>query len=314
MPIQVDPISDSKNNNESDMPDIPTLTRHVQELAGAHGFWNNFSVIFVALTAIAAVLYFIGQWKTIQRGNELSNVQSELIRAKDEELARNLKDKEVEAKRIEIEGRENVARVKADADEKIAGLTAEAERAKAERAEADKQIATAKADAARAKEGIANAEARSLEASAEVSRLRVTVANAERERAMAQKALLELQEQVRPRRLTASQRAKLLEILRSGPKGKVTFEIFVGDTEASDFLDEIAQVLAEAGWIISGGAQSVVSPPRGIGIFVHSKDSPPSFALFLQDALKTIGLDAESHVRDGLPTDIVLLYVGPKKL
>jgi len=292
--------------------DVPTLTTQAQEIARAHGFWNTWSVIFVAVTALAAVLYFIGQWMTNTRGKELSTVQADLIRAKDDELARNLKDKDLQVKRVEAEGRENVARVKAEADEKIAGLTAEAERARTERAEADKQIAIAKADATKAREGIANAEARSLEAAAEVSRLRVTVANAERERAVAQKALLELQQQIRPRRLTAGQRTKLLEILKSGPKGKVTFEIFVGDREAGDFLDEIAQVLAEAGWIPSGGSQNIESPPRGIGIFVHSKDSPPPFAVFLQDALKAIGLDAEAHVRKDLPTDIVLLYVGPK--
>ena len=76
------------------MPDISTLSSQAEELARTHSFWNSWSVIFVAVTAFAAVLYFIGQWMTNKRGNELNTTQVALIRAKDEQLTRDLKEKD----------------------------------------------------------------------------------------------------------------------------------------------------------------------------------------------------------------------------
>jgi hypothetical protein len=302
---------DSKADKRGNMLDVPTLTSQAQEIAKAHSFWNSWSVIFVAVTALAAVLYFIGQWMTNERGKELNIVQSDLIRTKDEELARNLKDKDLAVKRVETEGRENIAKVKAESDEKIAGLTAEAERAKTERAEADRQIAIAKADAARAKEGIANAEARSIEAAAEVSRLRVTVANAEQKRAEAESALLKLQEEVRPRHVSEEQRKYLLRLLTEGPKGQFKLVSLLSAPDADTFSEELGEVLLTAGWTATVKTVSIL-PFKGVRVYAGTDKVKQKLAEFLKGILTQVGIKTDLVFDAELKDDDLMLVIGEK--
>jgi hypothetical protein len=180
----------------------------------------------------------------------------------------------------------------------IARLTSEAERAKTERAEADKQIAIATADAARAKEGIANAEARSLEASAEVSRLQVIVANAEQKRAEAERDLLELQERIKPRRLTAKQGAEFVRVLRSLPNGTVDFgHTSGGGDEAFSFARQLLSLFKEAGWTVKNEASisnHLEIAVTGVGILTRGAPPtepgkpPPAGPLLLTPTLATL--------------------------
>jgi len=117
-----------------------------------------------------------------------------------------------EAVRIENEGKERVAKVEANAKEKIAELTTEAETAKRDRAEADKQIALAKENAERAKAGAAQASQRTAE-------LSLAVEQEARKRAEAERLYLELKEKIKDRHLTTEQRARLLELFKTNPKG-----------------------------------------------------------------------------------------------
>src|SRR5947209_4414582 len=144
---------------------------------------------------------------------------------------------------------EEIARLTKEAE----ALRAEAETAKKERAEADKQIAIAKADAARAKEGIANAEAQSAKASVEVARLQVVVANAETKRAQAERALLEMQERLRQRVITAEQRKIFVSLLKSKPKGRVQISCIEGSNEACSLAADFRTLLLEAGWEVAEG-------------------------------------------------------------
>lgn len=211
-------------------------------------------------------------------------------------------------------------RIETASNEKIAGLTkeaealrAEAERARAERAEADKQIAIAKADAARAKEGIANAEAVSARASVEVARLQVVVANAEQKRAEAERALIELQEKVKPRHLTAEQRARLLELLKANPKGTIHVSAVTGDAESIAFGRELAEVLSEAGWNV--GFNDILTfggTPVGVFITLRSKENVPVRAIILQKALEQVGISAPAELNPNMPEDSVALVVGNK--
>jgi len=211
----------------------------------------------------------------------------------------------------------------AKSNEEIARLTAEAEKARAERAEADKQIAIAKADAARAKEGIATAEARSLEATAEVSRLRVTVANAETARAKAEKDLLELRERIQPRHLTAAQRTRLVQLLRSFSKGQLDIRCPVGNPEAHDFAVELVAVFTSSGWQASLTDHVVMFPtPVGIHLWLHTDqqaapgtaitDAVPERAHSIVNAFNSINLSFEGHFDREVPKDSIWLIVGFK--
>ena len=136
----------------------------------------------------------------------------------------------------------------AKSNEEIARLTKEAEQAKTERAEADKQIAIAKADAAKATEGTAKA-------TAEVARLQAVVANAERKRAEAERALLELQERIKPRKLSAKQSADFVAALRATPKGVIDLGYTSsGCDDCFDFTRQFFGLFKEAGWTIRNEA------------------------------------------------------------
>lgn len=127
--------------------DIQNLTSQVQELAQKHGFWNTWSVRLIALTLVATALYFFAQWMANRRGNELNEKQAALIRAKDNELALDLKAKDEkiaatnqETKRIETEAQTEIARLTSEAEkarEGIAAAQTEAARAN-EKAEAER--------------------------------------------------------------------------------------------------------------------------------------------------------------------------------
>jgi hypothetical protein len=197
----------------------------------------------------------------------------------------------------------------AKSNEEIARLTKEAETAKTERAEANKQIAIAKADAARAKEGIANAEAVSAKASVEVARLQVVVANAEQKRAEAEKALLELQQQVRARHLTIDQRNLLIKFLNFGPKGEFKVATVLSAPDGDTYSAELGLALLEAGWTPNGKTVSILAFK---GVRVYFGKRAESRARHLHAALTNVGIATELITNDELEANAVTLIVGEK--
>lgn len=191
-------------------------------------------------------------------------------------------------------------------NEEIARLTTEAEQSKTDRAEADKQIAIAKADAA--------------QASVQVANLQITVANAEKERAIAQLALLELQERIKGRRLTEEQGKRLIEILKKIPKdGDINIECFSSVPDSCAFAGDFRAVFEAAGLRgkILKADFAFRLPPKGLLLVVKSLEEAPPFFVPLGDALKSIGLQAEGAF--GAPTaggpvkpQTVVLMVGAK--
>jgi len=216
---------------------------------------------------------------------------------------------------------------RAESDAKIAELTAETAKAKEETAKSNERIArlnveveTAKADALQAKEGIANAEARSLEASAEVARLNVIVANAEERRAVAEKALLELQEKAKDRHLTLDQRSKLLESLSNKEKGKLTVQCAVsGDPEPCNFAREFASVFIDAGWQVHLVTSGVRDPPptdRGVNLWVNVKPNtsikaPPGTGSIIS-AFESVNIKLDLLSRKSVNEGQIVLFVGFK--
>ena len=77
------------------MPEIQSLTTRVQELQKSFDFWNTGYVWFVALTVILAFMVFFTQFMSIRRGKELAQTQTKLLKAKDDQLFGDLKEKDV---------------------------------------------------------------------------------------------------------------------------------------------------------------------------------------------------------------------------
>jgi hypothetical protein len=134
------------------MSQIHALTSRITDLERSASSWNNAYVVFVALTVLLAVGLFVTQFIAIRKGRQLVAAQSELLRLKDDELKKNLGEK----------------------DEKIAGLNLQAESLKVEAERAKEGIATAQTAAARANADAAKASERAAEANRKAEEERLT--------------------------------------------------------------------------------------------------------------------------------------------
>ena len=78
------------------MPDIPALTLRVQRLTQSVDWWNTAVVFTLVLAAIAAIAVVIATRYALVRSRDLANAQGQLISAKDEQLTRDLKVKDLD--------------------------------------------------------------------------------------------------------------------------------------------------------------------------------------------------------------------------
>lgn len=225
--------------------------------------------------------------------------------------------------------------VKADADARIAEAT---ERA----AQANERAASANVEAAKANEsaGQANERAQTLErdnlvlrddvnkAAAQVATLQKDAADAraaqqrvetelarQREKAAnAERALLELQERIKPRHLTAKQQSELHKLLSAtDSKGAVEIRCSIGDPEAYDFALDIANVLNAAGWqAIINNRVIMIPTPVGLKMWAHSEQTAPIHAVALLNILNSIGLRPQVELNPELPEGQLVLIVGAK--
>jgi hypothetical protein len=137
---------------------------------------------------------------------------------------------------------------------------------------------------------------------------------AERERAAkVEKELLEVQERIKPRRLTSTQRAKLADKLSKGEKGTLDVLHLSGNVESQDFATDIVEVLVATGWTIKrGGIEVIGNIPIGLKIDLHDDKQIPqasSLQLALESALE---LSVQARLRPTSPANTFVLIVGSK--
>jgi hypothetical protein len=71
----------------------------------------------------------------------------------------------------------------------------------------------------------------------------------------------------------------------------------VGDETSQATAEQLEEILSNDGWKTNGVAQSAFSrPPKGFALAVHSKETAPSYASFLQRVFTTIGLEVSALV------------------
>lgn len=220
------------------MQAISETEKSVQELTNAHAFWNTWSVRLVAATVIVTALYFLAQWMTNKRGNELGNTQAALIRAKDEQLARDLKEKD-----SQIADANRQAGVANERAQKLEGDNIQL-RTDLENASADAQ---SRIEAARAEAGAKIEQART-EAARQVGEVQKDVARQQERAAEAEKALAEVREKIAPRRITAG--FPSVRGLDPGGVWMVGIMYKRGDDEAYQFAVNITNTLRSTGWMI----------------------------------------------------------------
>lgn len=307
------------------MPDIQTLTSQVRQLENAHSFWSTWSVYFIAATLIVTGLYFFAQWMTNRKGNELSEAQAALIRAKDEQLAGNLKDKDVHI---------------AVADEKAAEARATASKADEGAARANERAQNLEQENIKLRTDLESATAEARAKQAELAREQTKLAaeqsktaRAQEEAAKAQKALAEKTEEVRkrqePRRLNHD---KFQAALKDGNKATALILYQKDDPEAYLFAMDIFFELSAAEWNVPrlpmpiipsedpifsqlpsvyavGGAGGVTIVTREITPFGAKEETPYSR---LAKAFLASGMGVSSTPDVTLPNNAFRIIVGPK--
>jgi hypothetical protein len=180
------------------------------------------------------------------------------------------------------------------------------------------QIVTLETNAATAKRDVARLQKAASDAKAAQQKVEKELAVQQELAATAEKALLEVQERVRPHHLTSGQKTQLVELFKANPGGAITISCLNGNRESSDFARELAEVLTLGGWHVNGPLEVVVpseagsGPPVGVSLTVAQADKVPSRAVVLQIALERIGLSASAQLNPNMKEDDVSLFVGVK--
>ena len=83
------------------MPDIQSLTTRVQELSSKVDWWNNAVIVSLVFAAFAAALVGGATYKAFRRAKQLAAAQNDLSSAKESQLKKELKDKDLQISGIQ---------------------------------------------------------------------------------------------------------------------------------------------------------------------------------------------------------------------
>jgi outer membrane murein-binding lipoprotein Lpp len=264
-----------------DMSDIQALTATVDQLERGFNFWNSWAIAFTLAAAVAATGYFVTSWMANSKGTQLKEAQSGLLRAKDDQLARDLAEKE---------------RQIADSIDKAARANLEAGRANERAGNIEQQNLTLRAEQQKVQ--------------TELSKQQQRTANAERELAEVKRLQL-------PRSIPLNLRAQMIGRLKpfAGQVLRVVLPM-ADDLETNQFARQIEALVIDAGWkyqvVMRSGISS--SPPHGLLCVVGDLGNPPPAAIALVTALKEAGAQIVLVNQAVTDPNIVGLVVGLKPI
>ncbi len=96
-------IPEAIKEGGENVPVIQSLTDRAQGLSASIDRWNSAYIWLVAATVFLGALVFIAQFVVIKNSKNLSTLQSDLLHAKDVQLASDLKAKDVEINKAKAE-------------------------------------------------------------------------------------------------------------------------------------------------------------------------------------------------------------------
>jgi hypothetical protein len=190
--------------------------------------------------------------------------------------------------------------------------------------EKDRQIAALRIQAGEAESGISAAKADASDALEKQQSVETKLAAQQERAAVAERSLLELQERIKPRRLTDQQAKDFVAALRRFPSAtiRVGWTIGGGD-EGFSFLRQLIPLFKEAGWTVAndekGIAEHLEFQVIGIGILVrHPLVAPGSTEMLpltptlaaITGAFNAVGLDAQLLAWPDAQADIPEIVVG----
>jgi hypothetical protein len=165
---------------------------------------------------------------------------------------------------------------------------------------AEVRAAEANERSAMASEGTAKALAEASSAKENTTRLEIESANLRERAARAEKELIEVQDRIKPRRITDAQRARLIQALKPVPKGPIGITTTIGDGEARILAGQIQALLKASGWEDVHISQALFKKPMiGVMIELHDLGNIPLFAVPLLNAFhsndisKTLAYNSE---------------------
>lgn len=119
-----------------------------------------------------------------------------------------------------------------------------------------------------------------------------------------------------PRELSQNNEDLLRETLKTGPVGKIKiYTPISGGDEISHIQAQLEKILVVSGWTINGHSLIPMKPQlTGIYMQVHSNATPPERAVWLQQALKKVGISADALYQEdhNLDQDDVVLWIARK--
>jgi uncharacterized small protein (DUF1192 family) len=124
------------------MSNIALITSKVNEMGASLTTWNRIAVFLVAAAAIAVALYFAVSYVARNKAARLENAKDELIRLE-------LGQQALRITKVEKDSEERIGSVRAEIEERIALLTAEAAKEKSEIAKAREEAETAQQERVR---------------------------------------------------------------------------------------------------------------------------------------------------------------------
>lgn len=111
--------------------------------------------------------------------------------------------------------------------------------------------------------------------------------------------------------LDAHRTKMLTKLLNSGPKGELDIISVLEDPKSHELALEIKKIFDEQGWSTSEIIQSAFSkPPEGFVLIIHSKQTAPSYAKFIQRTLTTVGLPVSAQVNNKYREWSISMVVG----
>jgi len=149
------------------MPNIQKFASEIQQLQNSFTWWTNAALWLTAVTALAAVGYFVASPVALAKGDRLRVKQEELAKAKEGSVLSDLKDKDKQIAEV----RRQAEKDKSESVEKIADANARI-------AEAQRGVAEANASATKAQVSVALAGQHSAEANAKAESFRLDIATA----------------------------------------------------------------------------------------------------------------------------------------
>ncbi len=140
------------------------------------------------------------------------------------------------------------------------------------------------------------------------------LARAQQEATAARQTADALRERMQPRQLTAQQQAKLVQLLKSVPKGPVTLMAIKMDREATAFANQLGDALSTAGFTVQPyGGPLILTMSPGVWLAFKSQTEQPPYTDLLRTALEAVGIKCALGPNPTVSAGQLLLGVGPKE-